>query len=285
MGSFTSMGLAREVTDFVGRQVTVPDSPVRVVSLAPSVTEIVFALGQAYRLKGVSQFSDYPPAARALYRVGSYVNPDLERIVALKPDLCIGTRDGNPKALVMRLTDLGIPVYVVAPRSLDSVIETVEKIGALLAAQGPARRLAASLRARIDRVAHRVAGIKRRPRVFIQIGVSPIVSAGSHTLINELIERAGGVNVVRSEAAYPRFNREQVLAMAPEVIIITSMVRGVQFRKLKAQWAAFPGLPAAEHHRIYLADADLLDRPSPRLVEGLEHLVRLIHPELFEGGP
>jgi iron complex transport system substrate-binding protein len=265
--------------------VTVPDSPVRVVSLAPSVTEIVFALGQAYRLKGVSQFSDYPPAARALYRVGSYVNPDLERIVALKPDLCIGTRDGNPKALVMRLTQLGIPVYVVAPRTLDSVIETVERIGHLLAADVQARDLAASLRARVDRVAHLVARVKRRPRVFIQIGVSPIVSAGSHTPIDELIERAGGINVVRGGAAYPRFNREQVLAMAPDVIIITTMVRDAHFKELKAQWAAFRGLPAAEHHRIYMADADLLDRPSPRLVDGLELLVRLIHPELFEGGP
>lgn len=282
---FCSEVWAAEVRDALNRRVTVPDSPKQVVALAPSVAEIVFAIGRQELLKGVTQYSNYPPEAKRIYQVGSYIKPDVERIVALQPDLCIAIKDGNPKEAVERLMSLGIPVYAIDPRSLDTVLASISQIGELLNAQETAHALVKSLQARIDAVAALAAKIDRRPRVFVQIGVSPIVSVGSQTFIHELIERAGGMNLAEGRTPYPRFSREQVLALAPEVIIITSMERAVIFEQVKAEWAGWPTLPAARNQRIHIEDSDLLDRPTPRLVDGLEHLIRLIHPELFQETP
>jgi iron complex transport system substrate-binding protein len=280
-----TVGLSRDVTDPLGRTLRVPESPSRVVALAPSVTEIVYALGQERRLVGVTQYSDFPPEAKALYSVGSYVNLDIERIVAQKPDLCIAIKDGNPKDVVERLMELQIPVYVVDPRSLESVLAAITQIGTLLEANDRAITLVTSLQSRITRVSDIVAHAKQQPKVFIQIGVAPIISAGPHTFIHELIERAGGINLARGGMPYPRFSREQVLALAPDVIIITSMEKSVNFEQAKAEWLQWQNLPAARNQRIFIEDANLINRPSPRLVEGLEHLARLIHPDLFKGVP
>lgn len=274
---------AKVMTDQRGRQVRVPDDPQRVIALAPSITEIIFALGQEHRLKGATQFSDFPPAALSLPRVGSYIHLDLERIVSLRPDLCIGVKDGNPQHVVARLTELQIPVYVVDPRNLEGVMHSILEIGALLGAGEQAQTLVADMRRRIDRVRHLVAQTRRRPRVFFQIDIAPIISVGAHTFINELISLAGGKNLAEGPVAYPRFSREQVLAMRPEVIIITSMARGEAFERVKAEWSGWPGLPAAAQDRIFVVDSNTFDRPTPRLVAGLERLCRLIHPELGEG--
>jgi len=274
--------MAGTAVDQLERQVVVPDDPRRVVSLAPSITEIIYALEQGNRLKGVTRFSDYPPEAIKLPRVGSYVRLDMERIVALNPDLCIATKDGNPQAIIDRLVLLKIPVYVVNPHNLDSILETVLDIGAILNAGDRAKKLTTSLRARIQRVKSRVARVNYRPRVFFQIGISPIVSAGTDTFIHELIEVAGGKNLAEGPLAYPRFSTEQVLALEPEVIIITSMARQTVFEKVKAEWRRWPNLAAVRDERIFIVNSDLFDRPSPRLVSGLEDLTRLIHPELQE---
>ena len=133
--SFHSRAEAKTVVDQTGRIMIVPDSPERIVSLAPSITEIIFALGQEKRLKGVTVYSNYPPAALTLPKVGTYVRLDLERIVALDPDLCIATKDGNPKAAADNLSKLGIPVYAVNPRDIETVLQAVVDIGGLLNAE------------------------------------------------------------------------------------------------------------------------------------------------------
>jgi iron complex transport system substrate-binding protein len=271
--------------DQVGRQVNIPASPRRLVTMAASLTEMVFALGAGSRVCGVEQFSDYPPAARKLPKVGSYKLPDVERIVALQPDLCLAIKDGNPPHVLERLRGLGIPVYVVDPRNLPEVIATVKEIGHLLGADDTAGELAAALNRRYQRIKGLAAQVAHRPRVFFQIGISPIVSAGSHTFLDELITTAGGLNLAAGKVPYPRFSQEQVLALKPEVIIITSMARGGAFERVKAGWERWETLPAARNHRIFLIDSDLVDRPSPRLLNGLEMLFRLIHPELAGGQP
>jgi iron complex transport system substrate-binding protein len=275
---------AKTVVDQMGRRMTVPDVPERIVALAPSITEIIFALGQQDRLKGVTTYSNYPPAALTLPKVGTYIRLDLERIVALSPDLCIAIKDGNPKAAADRLTGLNIPVYAVNPRDIETVAQAVIEIGGLLNAEEKARDLAAQMHARVQRVKNLVAKTDHRPRVFFQIGISPIVSVGTNTFINELIVLAGGENVAAGSTAYPRFNREQVLSFAPEVIIISSMTRGAAFEQIKAEWQSWPKIPAVQNNRIAIVDSDLFDRPTPRLVEALELLVKLIHPEIF-GNP
>jgi iron complex transport system substrate-binding protein len=276
--------VAKTAEDQLGRKVQIPDDPQRVVALAPSITEIIFALGQQDRLKGTTQFSNYPAEAAKLPKIGSYVRLDLERIVALHPDLCIAIKDGNPKDTIERLQSLNIPVFAVNPRNLETVMQTIQKVGDILNASERAKTLVQAMRGRIQRVDALVASIDQRPRVFIQIGISPIISAGTNTFIHELIVRAGGINVAAGKKAYPHFSREQVLALAPDVLIITSMSRSGAFEKAKSDWRRLIDTPAGLGKRIYTVDSDVFDRPSPRLLDALEILTRLLHPELFKDG-
>ena len=220
--------------------------------------------------------------ALKLPKVGSYVNLDLEKIVALKPDLCIAIRDGNPREVAQRLEFLKIPVYAVNPKNLETIMKTVLEIGALLNANDKAKQLVQNMDLRIQKVKSLVAKAAHHPRVFFQIGVSPIVSVGTHTFIHELIVIAGGTNLAAGPISYPRFSREKVLALSPEIIIITSMARSVVFEKVKAEWEKWPNMPAVRNQHIYVEDSNFFDRPTPRLVDGLELLLRLIHPELVE---
>ncbi|MBW2284928.1 MAG: cobalamin-binding protein [Deltaproteobacteria bacterium] len=273
-------GAQRVVEDQLGRSMRVPDDPGRIISLAPSITEIVFALGQGHRLVGATQFSDFPPEARRLPKVGSYVHLDLERIVALRPDLCIAVKDGNPRRIAERLEELNIPVYAVDPRDLKSVMRTIGEVGRLLNRQERAALVKDRMARRIQDVTSRVRKTGERPGVFFQIGITPIVAVGTDTFIHELIELACGKNLTAGPTPYPRYSREQVLALKPEIFIITSMARGGAFDRVKAQWRRWPQMPAVKNGRIHVVDSNIFDRPSPRLVDALELLGRLIHPEM-----
>ncbi len=278
-----NQGIAATIVfDQLGRRVTMPDNPKRIVSLAPSITEIIFNLGQEHRLKGVTQFSDFPQKAQSLPSVGSYVHLDIEKIVSLKPDLCLAVKDGNPKSVINKLESLNIPVYAVDPRNLESVMETLIEIGALLGSNQKAASLVKEMRARIHKVTSMVKKSDHIPGVFFQIGISPIVAIGTDTFIHELIVMAGGNNLTKGPIPYPRFSKEQVLALSPEIFIITSMARGELFNRVKAGWKQWSDMPAVKNDRIVLVDSNLFDRATPRLVDGLEIMARLIHPQLFK---
>jgi iron complex transport system substrate-binding protein len=273
---------ARELVDKLGRRVLVPENPFRVVALAPSVTEIVFALGEQRRLVGVSTHSDYPEEAKRLSVVGSYVRPDLERILALKPDLCLAVRDGNPKAIADRLEAMGIPVYAVDPQTLGGILQAVEGVGEVLGATERARDIVDRMREGIEGARALAAKARSRPRVFYQIGVAPMVSAGSGTYLHEMIELAGGENLAAGREPYPRFSPEEVVTMAPEVILVSVMrSEGTRAHEI---WGRFSTVPALRSGRVHVVDSDLFDRPSPRLVQALEELVLLLHPELSGEG-
>lgn len=267
--------------DQMGRTCIVPDHPKRVVSLAPSTTEIVCAIGKKDILVGVTRFSDYPPDVQPLPKVGSYIRLDLEKIVRLSPDLCIAVKDGNPKETVDRIESMGIPVFAVNPHNLESVVDAVTGIGRVLNENERAAVLVNDLKARIDHVKHYTDTLKTKPKVFFQIGVSPIVSVGKDTFLHELVERAGGINLASESVGYPRFSMENVLTMNPEVIIITSMARGEVFSRVKNEWESWPDLSAVKQNRVYIVDSDVLDRPAPRLVQGLEILTKLLHPDFI----
>lgn len=281
---FDAQLFARDVIDQLGRKVALPQSTQRVVSLAPNITEIIFALGLEHRLVGVTLFSDYPAEAAKIPKVGSYVCLDLEKIIALRPDLCIAVKDGNPKETVDRLNSMNVAVYAVDPRNLYSVMDSILEIGRLLFAEQKAIDLVHDMNTRIEAVKAKVAKTSDRPGVFCQIGASPIVSVGSDTIINELIVTAGGRNLSQGSVAYPRFNREQVLALSPDVLLVTSMERKLVFEDIKAEWNRWPDLPAVREQRIFPVDSDLCDRAGPRLIEGLELFLELIHPESVENG-
>jgi len=268
------------LVDQTGREIRVPADPQRVVALAPSITEIIYALNCQDRLKGATRFSDYPEAAQSIPKVGSYVYLDLEKIVALNPDVCIAIKDGNPISVIDRLKTLDIPVFAVNPRGLDTVMQAIGHIGKLMGAGKRANQIITDMEVRIAKVESKVSQAEKRPRVFFQIGIAPIVSAGSDTFIHELIVKAGGTNIAGKYTSYPRFSKEEVLELAPDILIITSMARKEVFERVKAEWKKWDQIPAVANNRVHLADSNLFDRPTPRLVDALEKLVELIHPEL-----
>jgi len=281
---FTPRGsVARTLTDQAGRVVEVPEQIIRVVSLAPSITEVVYSLGRQKLLVGATQYSDDPPEAKLLPRVGSYVRLDVEKILALKPDLCLAIRDGNPRHSVERILSFGIPVYVVDPKNLDEIIEMIAGLADLLGAGAQSELITSNMRNRIKDVKKRLAGVSERPRVFFQIDAAPIISAGRGTFIHELITTAGGVNMAAEKAvdSYPKFSWEDILGFGPEVAIVASMAGGFSVEALKAGWNRWPQLPAVKHNRVYVIEAGLVDRPTPRLIDGLETFAGIIHPEIF----
>jgi len=268
---------ARTIVDQLGRKVEVPEHPERIVALAPSLTECLFALGQGDRVVGVTRFSDHPEQARSLPKVGSYVNLDLEMIVGLKPDLCLATRDGNPVKVIRQLEALGVSVYALDPRDLEAVMRTVVTLGWILKCEHEASRVVADMEKKIQAVEERVQAVGTRPRVFFQIGISPIVSVGSNTFVHELITLAGGVNLAAGTRNYPRYSLEEVLVQDPDIIVINSMTRDDDLlRDTVEMWEQFPQIEAVKHDRIFAVNSDVFNRASPRLVKGLQILSDLL---------
>jgi iron complex transport system substrate-binding protein len=277
-GSSEGVG-ADMVVDEIGRQVAVPRHPQRIVSLAPNITETLFDLGLEDRVVGVSTFSDYPEAARRKPKVGSYVNLSLEKIVSLGPDLIIGTANGNKKETVLQLERVGYAVYVINPVTFDDIFKSIRHIGQITGRKEISEELIETLTARVDTVASTISGL-RKPRVFFQIGIDPIVTVGKNTVHNTLIDLAGGINVTGDVAMeYPRLSMEKVVFARPDIIIISSMKRGGNFENVRDMWKQWKDIPAVKHDRIHIINSDLTDHSSPRIVDGLEELVRIIHPE------
>ena len=273
--------LAGPVIDQVGRTLVVPENPTRVIALAPSITEIIYDLGQERKLIGVTQYSTYPSEAESLPRVGSYVRLDIEKIVSLKPDLCIAIKDGNPKHIVDKIVSLGIPVYVIDPRNLLQIMDTITRLGSLLDAVNAAAVLIADMKKRIGQVQTLAKRARYKPRVFFQIDAEPLFSAGDNTFIHELIELSGGINTAAGEDPYPRYSWEDILVLQPEIVLISSMAGGLDPENLIRSWKKWKQLSAVNNDQVFVVEADLFDRPTPRLVDGLEAIAAIIHPELF----
>lgn len=270
------------VCDEAGRRVLLPYNPRRIIALAPSITEMIYTLGRENRLVGVAQQSDYPAAAKSLPTVGTFVRPDIEKIVALRPDLCIATSDGNPPYAISRIQSLGIPVYITRPVDLNGIMRSLLDIGDLLGVERKAKAVVGRMQARIDHVKDLVAMARSRPRVFFELGFAPLVSAGENSFDGQLITYAGGVDISKGPEPYPRISMGQVLAGKPDVIIIASMAKRGNPEQVKSEWDRWTSLPAVRDRRVYVVDPNLFDQPSVRLVDALELLARLIHPELFE---
>ena len=276
---------AGPVIDQVGRTLVVPENPVRIIALAPSITEIIFDLAQERRLVGVTQYSTHPSEAESLPTVGSYVRLDIEKIVALKPDLCLAIKDGNPKHIIDKIVSLGIPVYVIDPRNLLQIMDTITRLGSLLHAEQTAAELVSDMEKRIRKVQEQVKKGRHKPRVFFQIDAEPLFSAGTNTFIHELIELAGGINTAAGENPYPRYSWEDILLLQPEIVVISSMAGGLSPEYLIRSWKQWNQLSAVNNDQVFVVDAELFDRPTPRLVEGLETIAAIIHPELFKDKP
>jgi cobalamin transport system substrate-binding protein len=271
---------ALTLSDQTGRRVSLPALPERIVSLVPSVTETVFAIGAQDRLVGVTDFCDYPAAARLKPRVGGMLAPSLETIVTLKPDLVIATTAGNREETFTQLERLRIPVYVVNPVNVADVLDLISRLGALTGHEAEAARLVATLQARIKAVSERVAPLPR-PRVLYVLWPDPLIVPGRGALVSELIAKAGGDSVTAEASEdYPRYSLEAAVARAPQVIVLANHGAG-QGTISREKWERFTSLPAVKAGRLYTADGNLLHRYGPRVVDGLELLARLFHPDAF----
>ena len=264
----------RTLIDEIGRTVWVKPNPQRIVSLAPSITEILFALGLGDQVVGVTSYCDYPPEAAAKEKVGDTLRPSIERIVALKADLVIVSTASQLEAFVKNLDKLQIPVYVSDPRNLDGVLASIERIGELVGVADRSRELTGTLRARIDAVESRVSGLNR-PRVLFILGTSPLITVGGRGFIDDLINRAGGRSISAGQSGdYPQFSLESAVAAQPEVIFLQSGETELS--------GSLKNTTAARDGRVFRLDDALLLRPGPRIVDGLEKMAARIHPEAFE---
>jgi iron complex transport system substrate-binding protein len=262
----------------LGRRVRVPDHPARIVSLAPSITETVFGLGDGDRLAGVTDYCDYPPEATRKPRVGGIATPNFEAILALRPDLVIATSESNYADHVERLTSLGLPVYVVRPVDWETVFESIERIGDVLGRGAVARAQVAAMRRDADAIGLAVAGAPR-PRVLYVVWPNPLIAPGRGTLINDLIQRAGGESVTAAEPLpYPRLSLETVVERRPDRIIVGRHGQE-SVEELLRGWERLGSVSAVREGRVYGVDGDLVHRPGPRMVEALRALARVIHPE------
>ena len=184
---------ARMITvhDETGRRVQIVKTPQRIVSLAPGLTETLFALGLGDQIVGVTTFCDWPAAALTKEKIGGFTNPSIEKIIALKPDLILATADGNRKETVEQLERLGLTVYVTNPANTRGVLNSIARIGEITGRAQPSEKLVEKLQKRLDRITS-LTRAKQKPRVFFQLGLEPMITAGRGTLIHEVIERAGG---------------------------------------------------------------------------------------------
>jgi iron complex transport system substrate-binding protein len=282
LGTSISYSTTQKFKDEVGREVTFPFPPKRIVSLAPNITEILFSLGLDEEIVGVSIHCNFPEKAKTKVRVGSYISLDFEKITSLKPDLIIATGAGNTREMVDRLEKLGFQTYAIYPKNFNDILKSIGHIGEVVNREKEARGIIEGLRKRCQRVIELTKGLPR-PKVFIQIGDAPIVTVGKGSFADDLIRLAGGENIAGKEKeVYPRFGMEEILKRSPEVIVISSMNPKGDYQKILEEWNRWKTIPAVKNGRIHLIDSDLLDRPSPRIIDGLEELARVLHPERFK---
>jgi iron complex transport system substrate-binding protein len=273
-----SPAYCRLIVDQTGAEIELPDAPRRVLALAPSLTEMVYSLQAEAMLIGATRYSNYPPAALKLPRVGSFVQLDLEKIVAIKPDVCLAIKDGNPRRTIEAIKGLGIPVFAVDPHNIEQIMDALLLLGDILGVSNRAELVVGDMKRRIEEVKSKVAASSARPTVFFQISDMPIVTAGKDSYIDTLISLAGGRNLAGNMTEYPRFSWENIMEMQPEVVLISAMDGMKSPHQLKTSWLRWPQIPAVRDNRLHVVNADLFNRPTVRLIAGLEILAGILHP-------
>lgn len=272
----TSTSVAqREVTDDLGRKVKLPANVERAVSLAPNLTENIFAVGAGEKLVGVTTYCDYPAEAQKISKIGDTLSPNLEAIIALKPQIVFVSTASQMQAFTEQLERQNIAVFVTNPQDIEGVYRSLYQIGDVM---GETERAAAA----VSELKKRVADIQMRTanstpsKVFVQIAREPLFTIGKRSFMTDLIARASGVSVTANiDEAYPKFSKETALAYQPEVIILSESDDNLIPNDV------FKDSPAVKNGKVFKVKADLLSRPGPRIVEGLEQIAKALHPESF----
>ncbi len=265
------------VVDDLGRLVAINGTPQRIISLAPSNTEILFALGLRDEVVGVTMYCDYPPEALDKEKVGDYYGPDIEKIIALQPDLVLAT-DFHRFDLIPALEQQGFTVFAVAPQTLDDVLESIERIGEITGKEAEALQLVNEMTSKIEAVEEQTKELEQKPSVLYMTWHDPMWTVGRDTWIDDLINIAGGVNIFSQNfEGGAMVQIEWVILQNPEVIITSEW---------SYDWALnateLASTSASQTGRIFAFDDDLAQRPGPRLVQGLDWFAYLFHPKIFE---
>jgi ABC-type Fe3+-hydroxamate transport system substrate-binding protein len=266
---------SRNVKDELGRTLEVPDHPHRVVCMVPAVVDIVYSLGAGEDVVAISDFTKYPKEALQKPSIGLPLNPSIETIVALHPDLALGTGDLNTMEFAGHLQRLGIPVFMVDPHGIDGIYASILSLGNALNRETNANRLVASLRQRVDTVKARVAD-KPKVRVFMAIWYDPVMTIGKRAFITELIEVAGGLSVTDDIAQeWPQVSVETVVSRQPDALVFMRGAK-ITLEELRAR-PGWEDLKAVQQGRIFYTD-ERIELPSPVAFDALEDLAKQFHP-------
>jgi iron complex transport system substrate-binding protein len=275
----------REVVDEVGRTVRIPQPVRRIVSLAPSLTETIYALGLQDRLVGDTDYCDYPTDAQKKHKVGGGINPSIEEIAALHPDLVLMTKSYNRLDTVHALESLGIPSYATDPHSVEQILTSTEKVADLLGAAEAGAALTKDLSRRLAELQQRIATLPPK-RVLFVVWTEPLMSIGKDTFLADALRHAGAVSIVDSTQSWPQVNLEEVVKLQPDFLVFAASHFQSGPRELETL-AELPGwriLDAVRNHRLAVI-SDAVNRPAPRIVSAIEDLARQLHPEAFVEKP
>jgi len=266
---------ARIVTDELGRRISVPDHPHRLICLLPSLVDDIYSLGAGADIAAVPDFTKYPAAARQKPSIGPPLSPSLEMIVALHPDLILGGADMNRAATLTQLEQLNIPVFLVDTHGVEGIYRSLDSLGQALNRDEAAQALVARLRQRVATIRARVQG-KPAVRVLMPIWYDPIITIGSHAYISELITLAGGYSVTSDiPQEWPQVSLEAILARAPEALLLVQGSKmSLDVIRERPGWGE---LPAVRNNRIYFV-SDAIDYPSPVAFDALEEIAKEFHP-------
>ena len=271
---------SRAFVDDAGRRLYLAKPPARVVSLAPSITEMLFSLGLEDQIVGVTEFCDYPAGAKSKAKVG-YANPNVETIIGLRPDMVFTPKDFLRPDLQSKLEQLKIPVFVLDAKTLEDIPLQMHTLGTMFEKTSAANDVTQRMRQRMAELKLKVETLPAK-RVLYVLNSQPLISVGPGSFIHQMIGLAGGVNVAaQAGVAYPRLSMEAVLKEDPEVLIFPSGEVETVPRSEQQQWQRWDSLSAVKRQRFHEVPSSLLNRPGPRVIDGLEQLVRAIHPELF----
>lgn len=267
---------AREVIDDFGRRVSLPNKIERAVSLAPNLTEITFAVGGGDKLVGVTSFCNYPVEAQKIQKIGDTLTPNIESIIALKPQIVLVSTASQIENFTKILDEQQIAYFVTNPNSLEDIYQSIYKIGQIFSSDDKADELVKELNIRVAKVENR-ANDGKNTKVFLQISNESLYTIGKESFLTDLIARAGGTSVTEAVAtAYPKISLETALAYQPEAIILSDSEDN------REPHTVFRNSPAVKNGRIFKINADLLSRPGPRIVDALEQIAKALHPESFE---
>jgi iron complex transport system substrate-binding protein len=275
----------RQVTDEIGRTIRIPQDIHRIVSLAPNLTETVYALGLQDRLVGDTDYCDFPPEAKQKTKVGGAINPSLEAIAALHPDLVLVTKNLNRLETVEALEEIGIPSYATDPHTVQAIIASVARLSDLLGAPETGATLAADLERHLSALHEHLASLPPSRVLFI-VWIEPLISIGRSTFIADALRAAGAVSVIESSQNWPQVNLEEVVRLQPDFLIFVESHSGAAPHSAEAL-AGLPGwrLLSAVRNRRYATIGDAINRPAPRLISAVEDLARQLHPDAFSEKP